>query len=216
MTKIRLLTNQSQTLKELLNKINVNEHISLEIELENNETLLLNLEISPYEKINIINTLLSKNIISSAIHIDHKEKLKNSYTLNKLNINRQIKIYKDQFRREVLFELLDILHRLGIKTHHLGYTYIKEAIYIVYYNKTIINNMTEVYKKISIKYNTSISSVESNIRRAIEEGFKNASPDDIKQIFGYSLDYQNVCPTNSVFILTISDILKTKFNRYNN
>jgi len=216
MTKIKLLNNRSRILKELLHRININNDICLEIDLSKEESLYLNLNINSYEKINIINNLLDKNIINNAIYVDNKKVIKDTYSLNKVNINRKVLAYQDQVKREVQLQLIDILHKLGIKTSHLGYSYIKEAIFIFFSSKTIINNMTEIYKRISIKYNTSIASVESNIRRAIEEGFKNASPDDIKEIFGYTLNYQNVCPTNTDFIITITDILKTNFNRYNN
>ena len=216
MTKIKLLNNRSRILKELLHRININNDICLEIDLSKEETLYLKLNINSYEKINIINNLLDKNIISNAIYVDNKKVIKNTYTLNKANINRKVLAYQDQVRKDVQLQLIDILHKLGIKTSHLGYSYIKEAICIFFSSKTIINNMTAIYKRISTKYNTSIASVESNIRRAIEEGFKNASPEDIKEIFGYTLNYQNVCPTNTDFIITITDILKTNFNRYNN
>ncbi len=59
MTKVKLLTNKSQKLRELLNHINTDEPLSLELDLGNDEYLVLNLQVSKYEKINIINNLFN-------------------------------------------------------------------------------------------------------------------------------------------------------------
>ncbi len=96
MTKIKLLNNRSRILKELLHRININNDICLEIDLSKEETLYLKLNINSYEKINIINNLLDKNIISNAIYVDNKKVIKNTYTLNKANINRKVLAYQDQ------------------------------------------------------------------------------------------------------------------------
>ena len=215
MTKIKLLSNESHTLKELLHRININNYVYLEIDLEEDETLILNLNINAYEKVNIINNIINSNIINKAIYIDNKENINNSYTLNKININRNILNHYNSLNVVVQTTLSDILHKLGIKTSHLGYTYIKEAITYLYHNNLLTNNMTKIYKQISNKYNTSIASIESSIRRSIEEGFKNASPEIVKTLFGYSLNYNQVCPTNTDFIVTITDHLKTIYKNYN-
>ena len=215
MTKIKLLNSNSHALKELLYRININNYVYLEIDLEEDETLILNLNIDAYEKINIINNIINSNIINKAIYIDNKENINYSYTLNKININRDILNHYNSLNVEVQTALSDILHKLGIKTSHLGYTYIKEAITYLFNNNLLTNNMTKIYKQISKKYNTSIANIESSIRRAIEEGFKNASPEIVKDLFGYSLNYNQVCPTNTDFIVTITDHLKTIYKNYN-
>ena len=215
MTKLKLLTSNSQKLRELLRKINVDEPLCLELSLEDGEELLLNLEISEYEKINIINNLINKKYIKNGIYINNRKSVNNNYTLTKNNINNDLFIDTKDINKEIEKELVNILRQLGINPHHVGYSYLKEGILYYFSSKHIINNMTEVYKKIANKYDTSISSVESGIRRAIEEGFKNASSEYIKIIFGYTLSYDNVCPTNSIFIIAISDYLKTEYNRYN-
>lgn len=215
MTKIKLLTSNSQKLRELLRKVDIKEPLCLELDLEDGEELLLNLQISEYEKINIINNLLNKQLIVNGIYLNDKRDIKDTYTLTKNNINNDLFIDTGDINKEIEKELLSLLRHLGINPHHVGYSYLKEGILYYFSSKHIINNMTEVYKKIAKKYDTSISSVESGIRRAIEEGFKNANPEYIKLIFGYSLSYDNVSPTNSIFIIAISDYLKTEYNRYN-
>ncbi len=215
MTKIKLLTSNSQKLRELLRKVDIKEPLCLELDLEDGEELLLNLQISEYEKINIINNLLNKQLIVNGIYLNDKRDIKDTYTLTKNNINNDLFIDTGDINKEIEKELLSLLRHLGINPHHVGYSYLKEGILYYFSSKHIINNMTEVYKKIAKKYDTSTSSVESGIRRAIEEGFKNANPEYIKLIFGYSLSYDNVSPTNSIFIIAISDYLKTEYNRYN-
>ncbi len=215
MTKVKLLTNKSQKLRELLNHINTDEPLSLELDLGNDEYLVLNLQVSKYEKINIINNLFNKDILINGLYITNNKNVNNSYTLTNNYLNNKLFVDTKDLNKEVELRLVDILRSLGINPSHLGYSYLKEGILYVFSSNHIISNMTEVYKKISHKYNSTYASVESSIRRAIEEGFKNASPDDIKKIFGYTLNYQTVSPTNSTFIITISDLLKTEYNRYN-
>ena len=63
MTKIKLLSSESHTLKELLHRININNYVYLEIDLEEDETLILNLNINAYEKVNIINNIIYRFMI---------------------------------------------------------------------------------------------------------------------------------------------------------
>lgn len=102
-----------------------------------------------------------------------------------------------------------ILHSLGIPSHIKGYSYIRDAIYLVYENPGLIGGITkELYPMIGKNFNTSVSRVERAIRHAIEVSWNRGDWDLMEEIFGHSVDIDRAKPTNSEFIVTIADKLR--------
>lgn len=102
-----------------------------------------------------------------------------------------------------------ILHDLGIPSNIKGYQYIRDAIFLVYSNPTLIGGITkELYPLISKKYSSSITRVERAMRHAIEVSWNRGDWDLMQEIFGHSVDIDKAKPTNSEFIVTIADKLK--------
>lgn len=90
-----------------------------------------------------------------------------------------------------------------------GYSYIRDAITLVYNNPELIGGITkELYPEIGKKYNISITRVERSIRHAIEVSWNRGDWDLMEEIFGHSVDIDKAKPTNSEFIVTIADKLK--------
>lgn len=123
-------------------------------------------------------------------------KIKDNKILNLHDNNVQILITK-------------ILHELGIPSHIKGYTYIRDAINLVYDNPSLIGGITkELYPSIGSKYDTSVTRVERAIRHAIEVSWNRGDWNLMEEIFGHSVDIDKAKPTNSEFIVTIADKLR--------
>lgn len=102
-----------------------------------------------------------------------------------------------------------LLHDLGIPSNIKGYTYVRDAITMVYNNPALIGGITkELYPSIGNKYETSTTRVERAIRHAIEVSWNRGDWDLMEEIFGHSVDIDRAKPTNSEFIVTLADKIR--------
>ena len=124
-----------------------------------------------------------------------------SKVINLLHSNLQISVTK-------------LLHELGVPSHIKGYQYIREGIILLYDNPSMIGGITkELYPEIAIKFNTTVSRVERAIRHAIEVSWNRGDWRLMEEIFGHSVDIDKAKPTNSEFVVTISDKLRLEFRK---
>lgn len=109
-----------------------------------------------------------------------------------------------------------LLHGLGVPSHIKGYQYIREGVIIMYEKPDIVGAITkELYPEIASRYDTTVSRVERAIRHAIEVSWNRGDIDLMDDVFGHSVDYDRAKPTNSEFIVTISDKLRLEFDKIN-
>ena len=107
-----------------------------------------------------------------------------------------------------------LLHGLGVPSHIKGYQYIREGVLLMYNNPDIVGAITkELYPEIANKFDTTVSRVERAIRHAIEVSWNRGDIDLMEEVFGHSVDYDRAKPTNSEFIVTVSDKLRLEFNQ---
>lgn len=99
------------------------------------------------------------------------------------------------------------LRNLGIPNHIKGYSYIKEAI-VILCNGENLKITKELYPILASLFKTNTYCIERSIRHAIEKGWVRANVEVINEIFGYSLDINKDKPTNSEFIITITNRIK--------
>lgn len=110
---------------------------------------------------------------------------------------------------EVQLKVTELLHNLGVPSQIKGYQYLREGILMLYQSTGFIGGITkEVYPEIAVRYNTTPSRVERAIRHAIEVSWNRADYDMMNKIFGHSIDYDRAKPTNSEFMVTLSDALR--------
>jgi two-component system response regulator (stage 0 sporulation protein A) len=127
----------------------------------------------------------------------------NGKVINLLHSNLQISVTK-------------LLHELGVPSHIKGYQYIREAIIILYEHPEMIGGITkELYPDIASKFDTTVSRVERAIRHAIEVSWNRGDWKLMEEIFGHSVDIDKAKPTNSEFVVTISDKLRLEFRKVN-
>jgi len=103
-------------------------------------------------------------------------------------------------------EVTNVMHKIGIPAHVKGYQYIREAILMVVDDVSLLGAVTkELYPGIAKKYDTAATRVERGIRHAIELAWERGQTDALKQIFGYSMNIERQKPTNSEFIAVLAD-----------
>ena len=118
----------------------------------------------------------------------------------------------DLYHNNLQIAVTKVLHELGVPSHIKGYSYIREGIIEVFLNPSMIGGITkELYPKIAVLYNTTVSRVERAIRHAIEVSWNRGNWDLMQDIFGYSVDIEKAKPTNSEFIITVADKLRLEY-----
>ena len=116
------------------------------------------------------------------------------------------------FRLKVEREVSNVLHEFGIPANIKGYTFLKTAIILSFYDRTYLGRITKLlYPDVAKKYNSTSSRVERAIRHAIEIAWNRGNVDIINELFGYTINANKSKPTNSEFIAMISDSLRTHF-----
>jgi len=105
-------------------------------------------------------------------------------------------------------KITNIFLTIGIPAHIKGFTYLREAIRVVYAQPEIINSITkQLYPKVADIFSTSPSKVERAIRHAIEVAWTRGKIENLNGIFGFKIYSRNDKPTNGEFIALIADRL---------
>ena len=108
-------------------------------------------------------------------------------------------------------EVTELLHYLGVPSQLKGYAYLREGILMLYKSAGVTSGITkQIYPAIANLYNTTPSRVERAIRHAIEISWNRADYEMMNKIFGHSIDYDRAKPTNSEFMMSLSDALRLK------
>lgn len=105
--------------------------------------------------------------------------------------------------------LTKLLHELGIPSHIKGYQYIRDSILMLYDKPEMVGAITkQLYPAIAKKHDTTVTRVERAVRHAIEISWNRGDWDLMEEIFGHSVDIDRAKPTNSEFLVTISDKIR--------
>lgn len=103
----------------------------------------------------------------------------------------------------------DVLKRIGIPCHLLGYHYIQDAVRISISDPMKFSKFaTIVYGDVASKNKTSPTRVERAIRHAIDVAFKCGDIDEIYKLFGSSYSKNRGKPTNKEFIAMLTELIK--------
>ena len=102
-----------------------------------------------------------------------------------------------------------LLKKIGMPPHIKGYKFVKEMIVkILEVNDILDWNITNLYIIIGKKNNVKKATIEKNIRYAIALSMSRCDHNVWSRYFGSAICYKDH-PTNSEFIATICDYLKT-------
>lgn len=120
----------------------------------------------------------------------------------------------DFYHSNLQISISKMLHDLGIPSHIKGYQFLRDAVYMIFDNPSIIGGITkELYPELAARYNTTVSRVERAIRHAVEVSWNRGDIKLMENIFGHSVDIDRAKPTNSEFIVTIADKLRLDFHK---
>ena len=110
---------------------------------------------------------------------------------------------------DMLTQITDIIHQIGIPANLKGYMYIREAINMLVNDIDLLSSVTKgLYPLIGTKFNTTASRVERSIRHAIEVTWSRGQVEYINNIFGYTICNEKGKPTNSEFMAMVADKLR--------
>lgn len=122
--------------------------------------------------------------------------------------NAEVNINKSQ-EVDMIDQITNIIHQIGVPAHIKGYMYLREAISLVVSDVNLLGAVTkELYPLIGENFNTTGSRVERGIRHAIDVAWSRGQVETIDKIFGYSINNKKEKPTNSEFIAMIADKLR--------
>lgn len=97
-----------------------------------------------------------------------------------------------------------LLIELGIKPNLKGFNYLKEAIYL---------HFVIIYTVIADKYCASAKNVERSIRTSIEAVWYRNTLNRSHKLFESAYINADYPPSNTIFIATMSEIIKLTFNK---
>lgn len=113
---------------------------------------------------------------------------------------------KFESRYDLEIAITDVIRRIGIPAHIVGYKYVREAIAMVVENSDNINAMIKcLYPGVAEKFDTIPTRVERGIRHAIEVAWDRGDVDVLYEIFSNTVDPNKGKPTNSEFIATVAE-----------
>ncbi|MBU3189938.1 sporulation transcription factor Spo0A [Clostridium bowmanii] len=124
--------------------------------------------------------------------------------------NTKIKTNRNQpVDADMIDQITNIMHEIGIPAHIKGYMFAREAISMVLNDTELLSAVTkELYPLIGEKFNTTPTRVERAIRHSIEVAWGRGEIETINKIFGYSIRNGKAKPTNSEFIAMVADKLR--------
>ena len=109
----------------------------------------------------------------------------------------------------LISQITNIMHEIGIPAHIKGYVFAREAISMVVNDIGLLSGITkELYPLIGEKYNTTANRVERAIKHAIDIAWSRGQVETIYKIFGYTINNEKGKPTNSEFIAMVADKLR--------
>jgi len=138
-----------------------------------------------------------------------RQVVKNQFVSQRSYVNNGIG-YRNPIRSKNLDgNITNIIHELGVPAHIKGYSYLREAIIMVYNDIEILSAITKsLYPRIATKFNTTPSRVERAIRHGIEVAWQRGNIEALKMMFGYTINTSKAKPTNSEFIAMVADKLR--------
>lgn len=118
-------------------------------------------------------------------------------------------------KRNLVLEVTEVIHDIGIPAHIKGYLYLREAIMMVIERVELLGGITkELYPTVAKKYDTTPSRVERAIRHAIEVAWNRGNVDVIHSMFGHTVQSDRGKPTNSEFIAMVADKIRMSLNSH--
>ncbi|MGH4117524.1 sporulation transcription factor Spo0A [Clostridium sp.] len=145
-----------------------------------------------------------RQMVNKTIYNDDVKKILNYHNNAESETNKE-------GPEQMIVQITNIIHEIGIPAHIKGYMYLREAINMVVNDINLLSSVTkELYPSIGKQFNTTSSRVERAMRHAIDVAWSRGQIDTINKIFGYTIRNEKGRPTNSEFIAMVADKLRLK------
>lgn len=109
--------------------------------------------------------------------------------------------------------IANVLSAYDLPTHTKGYVYIKEALFLIQDDLTLLNKVTTaLYPRIAEKHNSSTSRVERAIRNTIELSVNNGNQDLYEKSFAIHYSSGTTKITNGDFISVLTRLVRDRFS----
>ena len=115
----------------------------------------------------------------------------------------------DKDQAEHILKIREMLLKMQVPTHLLGYTYIKQALKIMIDEPYLGNLSKQVYSRIAIEDDTTVECVERTIRCAIKEAVKHESA-TFREFFMDEKDGAVKRPTNAKFLTKLAEEIRIR------
>lgn len=147
-----------------------------------------------------------KNIISS---LERVVKILEDTSAESKSI-QEIEDGHEEDRQEITEkEVTQLLKKLSVPAHLLGYRFLRSAILICLKNPAALYAITkELYPEVAKENETTPTRAERAIRHAIEVSFDRIDEEVYIEIFQYTVSPKKGKPTNSEYIAAVVDYLK--------
>lgn len=156
--------------------------------------------IKPFDLETLIERI--RQLVNDTIYRDDVKKAVTYLDTAETNINKSQPT-------DMITEITNIIHEIGIPAHIKGYMYLREAINMLVNDIGLLSSVTkELYPSIGKKFNTTASRVERAMRHAIDVAWSRGQIETINKIFGYTIHNEKGRPTNSEFIAMVADKLR--------
>lgn len=174
-----------------------------------NKPVIVGTSFNADETINKVSKYNPKHFVLKPFDmVDLEEKI-----MDTVNDMQDSKSKLNLYHNNLEISVTKLLHGLGVPSHIKGYQYIREGVILMYEKPEIVGAITkELYPEIANRFDTTVSRVERAIRHAIEVSWNRGDIELMEEVFGHSVDYDRAKPTNSEFIVTVSDKLRLEFN----
>lgn len=111
-------------------------------------------------------------------------------------------------KKEAYRNATKALHIVGMTANNNGYRYVRDAIVMVYMDRSYIKSMSKrLYPEIAGKYGASATSVSKAIDNAIKSTWTRGSSEVLTEMFANTVSYRRTKPSNAEFIAMIADYL---------
>ena len=109
-------------------------------------------------------------------------------------------------RLQALKRTTYLLIRAGFQSRHLGYRYLREAVWISCKEPEVLDSVTKrLYPEVARRFGTTCNHVERAIRNTIELAWLEGNEETLKAIFGDLFSKESERPTNSAVIRALAD-----------
>lgn len=102
-----------------------------------------------------------------------------------------------------------MLMEVGVSPSLVGYEYLKQAIILVFKDKTRLRKVTKlVYPEVALMCNTTSTRVERAIRHAVETLYNTSDMERISEYLGNTMNLHTGKVTNSTFIAGMAERMR--------